>query len=416
MDSNSLSRPLASVLARMAFAVVAAAAIAAATPAFAQHKVLKFVPEADLRSLDPIWTTAYITRNHGYMIYDVLLAVDENFDVKPQMVDKWEISDDKLSYTFTLRDGLMFHDGQPVRSADCIASIERWAKRDVFGQKLGELTESWTAVDDKTFRLKLKRPFPYVLDALAKPSSNVPFIMPERLAKTDAFQQVTEAIGSGPFKFVEYTPGARWVGERFDGYFREGLPYLDGFEVVQVEGTGLTTALSGGQVDANFRMVTPPQQAQIKGVRGEEIVFPATESGTVVMAMLNQKHAPFADERVRRALNIAIDRDTGLPAIIAERGERPVAVLVDYTSWAALQGGCSTEMPLAVSAERVVASRQTSGQHESRPLAGPAQPAQQDATVGMTGWGSQSAPRGPDTGEPAALPAGWRAATSGWGG
>src|SRR5262247_3597903 len=117
--------------------------------AAAQQKTLKFVPEADLRSLDPIWTTAYITRNYAYMVYDTLFSVNEKFEVQPQMVEKWTISDDKLTYTFTLRDGLKFHDGAPVRSADCIASIERWTKRDALGQRLGELTESWTAVDDK---------------------------------------------------------------------------------------------------------------------------------------------------------------------------------------------------------------------------------------------------------------------------
>ena len=160
------------------------------SPAGAQQKTLKFIPEADLRSLDPIWTTAYITRNHGYMVYDTLFAVNDKFEPRPQMVDTWRVSDDKLTYTFTLRDGLKFHDAQPVRSADCIASIERWAKRDVLGQKLAEVTDKWTAIDDKTFALKLKKPFALVLDALGKPSSNVPFIMPERLAKTDAFEQV----------------------------------------------------------------------------------------------------------------------------------------------------------------------------------------------------------------------------------
>jgi peptide/nickel transport system substrate-binding protein len=109
-------------------------AVAAASPALAQT-VLKFIPQSDLRSLDPIWTTAYVTRNHGYMVYDTLFATNEKFEVKPQMVDKWELSKDKLTYIFTLRDGLKFHDGQPVRSADCIASIERWAKRDALGQK-----------------------------------------------------------------------------------------------------------------------------------------------------------------------------------------------------------------------------------------------------------------------------------------
>src|SRR6202008_1350354 len=125
----------------------------AASPALAQ-KTLKFIPQADLRILDPIATTAYITRNHGYMVYDTLFAIDEKFQVKPQMVDKWEVSKDGLTYTFSLRDGLKFHDGAPVKSADCIASIERWSKRDALGQKLAEATESWTAAADKTFKLK----------------------------------------------------------------------------------------------------------------------------------------------------------------------------------------------------------------------------------------------------------------------
>src|SRR6476661_1581319 len=132
------------------------------------QKVLKFIPQADLRILDPITTTAYITRNHGYMVYDTLFAIDAKFKVQPQMVDKFEVSADKLTYTFTLRDGLKFHDGQPVRSADCIASINRWGKRDALGQKLAEATESWSAVNDKSFKLKLKKPFPMTLQALGK--------------------------------------------------------------------------------------------------------------------------------------------------------------------------------------------------------------------------------------------------------
>src|SRR5256885_635901 len=140
--------------------LAAVALLAAAAGVPAQQKVLRFIPQADLRILDPISTTAYITRNHGYMVYDTLFAMDEKFQVKPQMVDKFEMSKDQLTYTFTLRDGLRFHDGQPVRSADCIASIDRWSKRDALGQKLAEATESWSAIDDKTFRLKLKKPFP----------------------------------------------------------------------------------------------------------------------------------------------------------------------------------------------------------------------------------------------------------------
>ena len=140
----------------------------AATPALAQ-KTLKFIPQADLRILDPISTTAYITRNHGYMVYDTLFAIDAKFQVKPQMVDKWTSSKDELTYTFTLRDGPQVPrrragDARPTASPRSSAG----PKRDALGQKLAEATESWTAVDDKTFRLKLKKPFGLALDALAQ--------------------------------------------------------------------------------------------------------------------------------------------------------------------------------------------------------------------------------------------------------
>ena len=84
---------------------------------------------SDLKILDPIWTTAYIVRNHGYMVYDTLFATDEKGEIKPQMVDKYEVSADKLTHTFTLRDGLLWHDGQPVTAEDCVASIKRWARQ-----------------------------------------------------------------------------------------------------------------------------------------------------------------------------------------------------------------------------------------------------------------------------------------------
>ena len=197
--------------ARVSLAAAGASLSASPRPAGRnrRRRRLRFIPQADLRSLDPIWTTAYVTRNFGYMVYDTLFALDKDFKPQPQMVDSWKVSDDKLTYTFTLRDGLKWHDGTPVRAADCIASIERWGKRDPFGQKLMEAVDAMQAVDDKTFTIKLKSPFPLMLDALGKLSSNVPFMMPERLAKTDAFQQITEAIGSGPFKFVkeEWVPG-----------------------------------------------------------------------------------------------------------------------------------------------------------------------------------------------------------------
>src|SRR6266481_3720866 len=150
------------------------------------QKTLRFIPQADLRSIDPIWTTAYVTRNFGYLVFDTLFALDKDFKPQPQMVDRWTVSEDRLTYSFTLREGLKWHDGQPVRAADCVASLERWGKRDTLGQKLMEAVGEIQAVDDKTFTIRLKSPFPLILDALGKLSSNVPFMMPERLAKTDA--------------------------------------------------------------------------------------------------------------------------------------------------------------------------------------------------------------------------------------
>jgi len=282
-------------------------------PAVAQQKTLKFVPEADLRSLDPIWTTAYITRNYGYMIYDTLFAVNEKFEPQPQMVDKWSLSADKLTYTFTLRDGLKWHDGQPVRSADCIASIERWGKRDPLGQKLADLTQAWTALDDKTFTLKLKKPFSLTLDALAKPSSNVPFIMPERVAKTDAFSQITESVGSGPFKLVkeEWVPGNKVVFVKNTDYVprKEPPSWASGGKVVKVDrvewlyipdSATAAAALNAGEVDW-WQMVPPdlvPLVAKNKDIRVEN----TDPLGSMGVLRFNHLLPPFNNPKMRQAL------------------------------------------------------------------------------------------------------------------
>jgi peptide/nickel transport system substrate-binding protein len=177
------------------------------------EKVLRVIPHADLKNLDPIWTTAYITRNHAYLIYDTLFAMDENFKPQPQMVDTWETSSDGKVWTFKLRDGLKFHDGAPVTSTDVIASLKRWGARDGMGQKLMEQMDEMVAVDDKTFQFKLKTAYGLVLESIGKISSNVPFIMPARIAATDPFEQISEHIGSGPFKFEadQWVPGSTVV-------------------------------------------------------------------------------------------------------------------------------------------------------------------------------------------------------------
>jgi peptide/nickel transport system substrate-binding protein len=292
----------------------------------AQQRVLKFIPQADLRILDPITTTAGITRNHGYMVYDTLFATDAKFDIQPQMVDKWQLSKDKLNYTFTLRDGLAFHDGQPVRSVDCIASVERWAKRDALGQKLAEATEAWTAVNDKTFRLKLRKPFPLTLQALGKLSANVPFIMPERIAKTDASKNISEAIGSGPFKFVkeEWTPGSKVVYVKNNDYVprKEPPSWAAGGKIVRVDRVEwvyipdpatAAAALNAGEADW-WEYVPPdliPLLSKNKNVRVEN----RDALGYVGVLRFNFLQRPFNNQQMRQALLYVVDQRDYLLAI-----------------------------------------------------------------------------------------------------
>src|SRR6201993_1792624 len=233
----------------------------------ADKKTITAVMHSDLRIIDPGFTTAYITRDHGYMVYDTLIATDSNFKVQPQMAD-WTISDDKLVYTFTLRDGLKWHDGAPVTAEDCVASLKRWGKVDNMGQKLMDFTASIEAADAKTIVLKLKEPCGLVLESIAKPSSYVPCMMPKRLAGTPAGQQMAEQIGSGPFKFVkaEFQPGVKAVYEKNPDYLprKEPANWTSGGKVVKVDRVEWITmadaqtavnALQSGDIDF---MEAPP--------------------------------------------------------------------------------------------------------------------------------------------------------------
>ena len=196
---------------RNLLAAGSAAALLLASPAFAQTKTIKAVMHSDLKVLDPIWTTANIVRNHGYMVWDTLFAMDQKLQAQPQMVDTWTLSDDKLTYTFTLRDGLKWHDGKPVTAEDCIASLKRWGARDSTGVKLLSFVSSFEPVNDKTFRIVLKEPYGLVIDSLAKPGGSTPLMMPKRIADTDPAKQISEFVGSGPFIFKadEWKPATR---------------------------------------------------------------------------------------------------------------------------------------------------------------------------------------------------------------
>jgi peptide/nickel transport system substrate-binding protein len=246
----------------VACALAAAAAMAA--PARADDdKPLRFVPHADLTIIDPYFSGVYITRNYGYMVYDTLFALDHEFRPHPQMVDSWKASDDGLTWEFTLRAGLKYHDGQPVRAADVVASLKRWGQRnDSYGQALLDAAAAIEALDDTRFRIALKRPFP-LIDALATMTSPTPFIMPERLAQTDAYTQIKDPTGSGPFKMVmrewklghevvfarnaDYVPRA----EPPDGASGAKIAKVDRVEWVYIpDAVTALQALKSGEVDA----------------------------------------------------------------------------------------------------------------------------------------------------------------------
>ncbi len=300
------------------------AALVAASTASAQT-TLKVVMLSDLKILDPIWTTAYIVRDHGYMIYDTLFAADAKLQIRPQMVDSWKVSDDKLTYTFVLRDGLKFHDGQPVTAEDCVASIKRWGARDAMGQKLMQFTKEMTVVDPKTFTLVLKESFGMVLEALGKPSSSVPFIMPKRIAETPPDKQISEFIGSGPFVFKKdlWRPGEKVVYEKFADYKPRPEPasglaggkraFVDRVEwVVLPDAQTAVNALIAGEID----MMQPPpfdMLPLLEGSKGIKVVDLNT-LGTHFAFRFNTLHKPFDDPRIRVAALYALSQKDSLAA------------------------------------------------------------------------------------------------------
>src|SRR5215203_6462014 len=184
-----------------AIGLAAAPAIVRAQTPPARARTIRAVMHADLRVLDPIWTTANITAYHGAMIYDTLSAMDADFNPQPQMVGKFGVSDDKLTHTFELRDGLKFSDGSAVTAADCVASVRRWAARSGSGQSMMARVKDTPVVDNKTFRIVLSEPYGLVIDSLSTISTSLCYVMRRKDAETDPNQQVRETIGSGPFLY-----------------------------------------------------------------------------------------------------------------------------------------------------------------------------------------------------------------------
>jgi peptide/nickel transport system substrate-binding protein len=297
-----------------------------ASRANAAGKTITAVMHSDLRVIDPIFTPAYITRDHGYMVYDTLLATDANFKIQPQMAD-WKVSDDKLTYTFTLRDGLKWHDGTPVTAEDCVASLKRWGKVDTLGTKLMEFTASLDATDAKTITLKLKEPYGLVLESIGKPSSTVPFMMPKRLAETPVTQQILEQIGSGPFKFVqaEFQPGVKAVYEKNTDYVprKEPPSWTAGGKVVKVDRVEWVTmpdaqtavnALQSGEID--FMEFPPLEMEPVLAANPDITMNVLNKFGYQTLGRMNFLYPPFDNLKLRRAAFLAMNQKDVLDALV----------------------------------------------------------------------------------------------------
>ncbi|MEM7023322.1 MAG: ABC transporter substrate-binding protein [Pseudomonadota bacterium] len=303
--------------------------LTSAPPASAQDDTLRVVMHSDLKIVDPIWTTAYISRNYGYMVYDTLFALDEELNVQPQMVDTYEISDDNLTYTFTLRDGLMWHDGAPVKAEDAVASVERWGQKDSMGQLMMTFVDGMEVVDDKTFKMNLKEPYGLVLLSLAKPSSNVPFIMPKRIAETPPDEQISEYVGSGPFVFArdEWEPGNKAVFTKFADYQPRSEPasWMAGGKVAGVDRVEWVwipdhqtsvNALINGEID----VIESPPQDLLPVVEADDaaVLFDYNPLGNQYMFRMNWLHPPFNDLKVREAALAALNQEDFLRAVIGD--------------------------------------------------------------------------------------------------
>ena len=323
-------------LTRRTFGKTAAGAALAASvlssrsrAAASDKKTLRFIPQTDVQVLDPIWTTAYVTRNHGYMIFDTLFAIDSKFKPHPQMCEGFEVSPDKLNYSFVLRNGLKFHDGQPVRGADCVASLKRWMARDALGQTLATVIADMKGGDDKNFSIQLKEPFPLLIDGLAKISSLAPFIMPERLAKTDAFTQVTEMIGSGPFKFVkeEHQPGNKVVYVKNNEYVPRSEPpdWASGGKVVKVDRVEWivvpdvatkTAAMQNGEADW---WENPPTDIWPVLASTGNIDLVSASIRPLGCVRLNWLYPPFDNVKMRQAVMLVASQPDYMTAFVGDQ-------------------------------------------------------------------------------------------------
>jgi peptide/nickel transport system substrate-binding protein len=308
---------------------LAALAAGAALPVKAQEsdRPLKLVVNVGLQSLDPIAGGSYVTRNFAYMVFDTLVAIDSTGAYKPQMLEGWQTSSDRLTWTFTLRPGLEFHDGSPVLAEDAVASVHRWSMRDAIGKRLAAATKAMRTVDNSTFVIELLRPFSDMIEALGKPSVFVPFIMPARLAATPPTTNVSEVMGSGPFLFnaKEWVPGERATFQRNPRY-RPRLEPADGLaggkvarveraEIITMTDIGLrAAAIQRGEVDY---LEYAPFDYISTFATDPNVVLARAGGRALIMGTMLMNHAqpPFDNVLVRRAVQETMDRTEILAAL-----------------------------------------------------------------------------------------------------
>ena len=317
-------------------------------PAIAQGaKVLKFVPQANLANFDPIWGTQYVVRNASQLVWDTLYGMNSKLQAQRQMIEGEEVSSDGLTWTFKLRSGLKFHDGSPVTAKDCVASIERWSVRDAMGQMLKAIQKELTAVDDRTFKWVLAKPYPKILLALGKVGTPCCFIMPERIAKTDPFKQIEEYIGSGPMKFVraDWKPGALAAfeinkdyvprdeaGDWWSGGKRMNFDRIEW--IIMPDPATASAALQSGEIDW-WETPIPDLVPVLKKNRNIKVDI-ADPLGNIGSFRLNHMHPPFNNPKVRRAVQMALSQEDYMRAVVGD----------DTNLWKSIPGFFTPGTPL----------------------------------------------------------------------
>jgi peptide/nickel transport system substrate-binding protein len=292
----------------------------------ARARTLRFMPQAALAVLDPVFNPTTIVTTHGFCVFDTLYGCDSQLRPKPQMAEGHSVSGDGLAWTIRLREGLRFHDGEPVRAKDCIASLQRWAVRDGFGQVLARAVAEWAEPDDRTLLIRLHRPFPALADALAKPAASPAFIMPERLARTPADKPITEMIGSGPWRFLadEFIQGSRAAYARSPDYLPREEPaeaasggkrvHFDRLELLWIpDGGTAAAALRTGEID--WIEYPLPDLVPVLA-RDRHITTQVYDpNGFLGFLRFNHLHPPFDKVEVRRAIRDVLVQSDFMAAV-----------------------------------------------------------------------------------------------------